>query len=137
MAKISDLKYYAIDGIELPVYPTSEKVINNEVSKTFNSMTGTTIDIPVCRKMKVNWVFEYSDDSAVSKIYQQLKTKMETEKSRFFKINYFDPSGDFYEMTAYWGTPTDFESRSSKNKGHIKVWKWEVHFIEVDGIKYI
>lgn len=136
MASISDKKFYSIDGVELPAYPTHETVIDNTISRTYNSMTGTTIDFLIARKMKVNWKFEYADYDKAASIYKQITDKMDNNKSRFFTITYYDPRGDFYEMVAYCGTPVNFEAKSARDKGLVKVWGFELHFIEVDGTKF-
>lgn len=132
MASISTNKYYSIDGVELSVYPTSETVAENIVSKSYNTITGKFVEKLVCRKMKVNWVFEYADYNKVSDIYNLIVNKVNSG-SRTFTITYYDPRGDFYSMDAYLGTPTTFDSKSSKDKGLIKIWKLELHFIEIQG----
>ena len=56
MAVISTDKRFTIDGVEIPVYPTSITPSHNLVSKSWNDMNGVFKDIPVNSKLKVNLV---------------------------------------------------------------------------------
>lgn len=137
MAVDSNIKKYMIDGVEIPVYPTSVVPSDNLVSKSWNDMYGVFKDIPVNLKTKVNWVFDVVSEKDLEILYgQMIRTKIINSKSRFFDINTFFPGVGFIRGTFYLGTPTTFTSKDwQTDNGTVNYWQVELHWIEVDGIK--
>lgn len=137
MAVVSNIEKYMIDGVEIPVYPTSISPSDNLVSKSWNDMYGVFKDIPVNLKAKVNWVFDCISDDDYKTLYgQMIREKIIRTKSRFFEINTYFPGVGFISGTFYLGTPTNFKSLSGeKNNGSVQNWSGELHWIEVDGIR--
>lgn len=137
MAVVSDVHKYMIDGVEIPVYPTSVAPSDNLVSKSWNDMYGVFKDIPVNLKAKVNWVFDVVSEEDLKVLYgQMIRNKILTTKSRFFNINTFFPGVGFIKGTFYLGTPTSFTSKDwQTSNGSVNYWQVELHWIEVDGIQ--
>lgn len=137
MAVLSDVHKYMIDGVEIPVYPTSVAPSDNLVSKSWNDMYGVFKDIPVNLKAKVNWVFDVVSEEDLKVLYgQMIRNKILTTKSRFFNINTFFPGVGFIKGTFYLGTPTSFTSKDwQTSNGSVNYWQVELHWIEVDGIQ--
>lgn len=137
MAVLSDVHKYMIDGVEIPVYPTSVAPSDNLVSKSWNDMYGVFKDIPVNLKAKVNWVFDVVSEEDLEVLYgQMIRNKILTTKSRFFNINTFFPGVGFIKGTFYLGTPTSFTSKDwQTSNGSVNYWQVELHWIEVDGIQ--
>lgn len=137
MAVASNTQKYMIDGVEIPVYPTSVTASDNLVSKSWNDMYGVFKDIPVNLKTKVNWVFDVVSENDLETIYGGIiRNKIINSKSRFFNINTFFPGVGFISGTYYLGTPTTFTSKDwQTNNGTVHYWQVELHWIEVDGIK--
>lgn len=137
MAVLSDVHKYMIDGVEIPVYPTSVAPSDNLVSKSWNDMYGVFKDIPVNLKAKVNWVFDVVSEEDLKVLYgQMIRNKILTTKSRFFNINTFFPGVGFISGKFYLGTPTSFTSKDwQTSNGSVNYWQVELHWIEVDGIQ--
>ena len=137
MATLSDVHKYMIDGLEIPVYPTSVAPADNLVSKSWNDMYGVFKDIPVNLKAKVNWVFDIVSEEDLEVLYgQMIRNKILTTKSRFFEINTFFPGVGFIKGTFYLGAPTSFTSKDwQTSNGSVNYWQVELHWIEVDGIQ--
>lgn len=137
MAVASNIKKYMIDGVEIPVYPSSVVPSDNLISKSWNDMYGVFKDIPVNLKTKVNWVFDYVSERDLETLYgSMIRDKIVRTKSRFFDINTFFPGVGFIRGTYYLGTPTSFTSRDWQTRiGAVNIWQAEIHWIEVDGIK--
>ena len=137
MAILSDVEMYSIDGVEIPVYPTSVEASDNLVSKSWNDMTATFNDIPVALKAKVNWIFEIVSSDDLKKLYgQMIRNKIVTTGSRFFEINTDFPGVGFISGKFYIGAPTSFTSvGAGYGNGKAPHWRVELHWIEVDGIK--
>lgn len=126
-----------IDGVEIPVYPTSVVPSDNLVSKSWNDMYGVFKDIPVNLKAKVNWIFDIVSEKDLEVLYgQMIREKIINSKSRFFDINTFFPGVGFIKGTFYLGTPTTFTSKDwQTSDGSVNYWQVELHWIEVDGIR--
>lgn len=144
MAVASNITKYTINGVEIPVYPTSVVCSDNLVSKSWNNMYGEFVDIPVNLKAKVNWVFDIVNDgnngiysSGLDVLYNNMiRQYIIDNKSRFFEINTYFPGVGFISGTFYLGTPTTFTSKDTYGpSGKINYWQVELHWIEVDGIK--
>lgn len=137
MAVVSSTKKYMIDGVEIPVYPTSVAPSDNLVSKSWNDMYGVFKDIPVNLKTKVNWVFDVVSEENLEILYgQMIRDKIINTKSRFFEINTFFPGVGFISGTYYLGTPTSFTSKDwQTSNGSVNYWQVELHWIEVNGIQ--
>ena len=133
--QVSDVHKYTIDGVELPVYPTSVTPSHNLVTKSWNDMNGVFHDIPVNSKLKVNWIFDVIDENSVEAIFNNIiMNKILNSKSRFFTVNTFYPGMGFISSNFYLGTPTNFSSLGTyNNEGFIRYWKMELHWIEVEG----
>ena len=137
MAVNSSIKKYMIDGVEIPVYPTSVVPSDNLVSKSWNDMNGVFRDIPVNLKAKVNWVFDVISEKDLEVLYgKMIREKIIKSKSRFFDINTFFPGVGFIKGKFYLGAPVNFNSKDwQTNNGTVNYWQVELHWIEVDGIK--
>ena len=135
MAVASNIKKYTIDGIEIPVYPSSISPSHNLVSKSWNDMNGVFKDIPINSKLKINWIFDYITESDLETLWGQIYNKITEKKSRFFEINTYFPGLGFVSGTFYLGTPTSFSSKDWGKSGVVNWFSCELHWIEVDGIK--
>lgn len=137
MAVISSIKKYMVDGVEIPVYPTSVAPSHNLISKSWNDMYGVFKDIPVNSKLKVNWIFDVVSETNLETLWgTMIYNKIITTKSRFFEINTYFPGLGFIKGTFYLGTPTSFTSKDwQSGDGSVNYWQCELHWIEVDGIK--
>lgn len=136
MAVISSVQSYTIDGVEIPVYPSSVEPSHNLVSKSWNNMYGQFQDIPVNSKLKINWKFEIISKEDLEKLWGQMIYKKITEqKTRFFEINSYFPGLGFIKGTFYLGTPTTFSSKDwQTSNGTLNYVGFELHWIEVDGL---
>lgn len=145
MAVVSNIKKYTINGVEIPVYPTSVVCSDNLVSKSWNNMYGEFVDIPVNLKTKVNWIFDIVPDSSNNELdtsglevlyNQMIRQYIINNKSRFFELNTYFPGVGFISGTYYLGTPTTFTSKDAYGpNGKVSYWQVEIHWIEVDGIR--
>ena len=144
MAVASNTNKYMINGVEIPVYPTSVVCSDNLISKSWNNMYGEFVDIPVNLKAKVNWIFDIIPDrnngivsSGLDVLYNSMiRQYIINNKSRFFEINTYFPGVGFISGTFYLGTPTTFTSKDTYGpSGKVNYWQVELHWIEVDGIK--
>lgn len=145
MAVVSETSKYMINGVEIPVYPTSVVCSDNLISKSWNNMYGEFVDIPVNLKTKVNWIFDIVNDNsnnefgngALDELYNNMiRQYIINNKSRFFEINTYFPGVGFISGTYYLGTPTTFTSKDTyDNSGKVNYWQVELHWIEVDGIR--
>lgn len=137
MAVVSNIHKYMVDGVEIPVYPTSVVPSDNLVSKSWNDMNGVFKDIPVNLKAKVNWVFDVVSDKDLEILYgQMIRQRIIDSKSRFFSINTKFPGVGYISGTFYLGTPTTFTSLDWQSDcGDVNFWRVELHWIEVDGIR--
>lgn len=145
MAVTSNIEKYTINGVEIPVYPTSVVCSDNLVSKSWNNMNGVFMDIPVNLKMKINWIFDIIPDNTNNGIdsagleimyNQMIRQYIINNKSRLFEINSYFPGVGFISGTFYLGTPTTFTSKDTYGpNGKINYWQVEMHWIEVDGIR--
>ncbi len=145
MAVASNISKYTINGVEIPVYPTSVVCSDNLVSKSWNNMYGEFVDIPVNLKAKVNWIFDIVPDSSNNELdssgleilyNEMIRQYIIDNKSRFFEINTYFPGVGFISGTFYLGTPTTFTSKDTYGPdGKINYWQVELHWIEVDGIR--
>lgn len=137
MAVSSNTKKYTIDGVEIPVYPSSVVASDNLVSKSWNDMWGIFHDIPVNLKTKVNWVFDFVTKDELRVLYgQMIRAKIVDTGSRFFDINTDFPGVGFISGKFYIGAPVTFNSKGTgSNNGEVPLWQMEIHWIEVDGIK--
>ena len=144
MAVVSNISKYTINGVEIPIYPTSVVCSDNLVSKSWNNMYGEFVDIPVNLKTKVNWVFDIIADggndlnsSGLDVLYNNMiRQYIINNKSRFFEINTYFPGVGFIAGTYYLGTPTTFTSKDYYGpNGKVNYWQVELHWIEVDGIR--
>lgn len=87
MAVLSSTTKYTIDGVEIPVYPSSISPSHNLVSKSWNDMYGVFKDIPVNSKLKINWVFDYISESDLNTLWgRMIYNKIINSKSRFLKL---------------------------------------------------
>lgn len=137
MAALSNITKYTIDGVEIPVYPSSISPSHNLVSKSWNDMYGVFKDIPVNSKLKINWIFDYISESDLNTLWgEMIYNKIISSKSRFFEINSYFPGLGFVSGTFYLGTPTNFSSKDWETSNGKPNWfTCELHWIEVDGIK--
>lgn len=137
MAASSNINKYTIDGVEIPVYPSSVVASDNLVSKSWNDMYGVFKDIPVNLKAKVNWVFDFVTTDELKVLYgQMIRDKIIKTGSRFFEINTEFPGVGFISGKFYIGAPTTFTSKGTGYAdGTVPLWQVELHWIEVDGIK--
>lgn len=137
MAVVSDVQMYTIDGVEIPVYPTSVAPSHNLVSKSWNDMNGVFKDIPVNSKLKINWVFDFISENDLNTLWgSMIYNKIINTKSRFFDINTYFPGLGFIKGKFYLGTPVSFTSKDYYGpRGKVNIWQCELHWIEVDGIK--
>ena len=88
MAAVSSIKEYRIDGVEIPVYPTSVVPSHNLVTKSWNDMNGVFKDIPINSKLKINWVFDMISEDDLETIWgNMIYNKIINSKSRVFVIN--------------------------------------------------
>lgn len=136
MAVSSNDERYMINGVEIPVYPTSIQASDNLVSKSWNDMYGRFKDIPINLKTKVNWVFEgFVTRAELDKLYgQMIRDHIINTGSRFFEINTDFPGVGFISGTYYIGAPTTFTSKGGGSNGKVEHWTMEIHWIEVDGL---
>jgi hypothetical protein len=144
MAQASSVEKYTIkhvkdtgSAVEIPVYPSSITCSDNLISKSWNNMYGEFKDIPVNLKMKINWIFDCQDEDTLKAWYnEKIRKKIIEHKSRFFTLNaYFDGVG-FIVGTFYLGTPNTFNSLGGhKNNGEVSHSKYELHWIEVNGVR--
>lgn len=136
MAVVSNIKKYMIDGVEIPVYPSSVVPSDNLVSKSWNNMYGVFQDLPVNLKYKINWVYDAIQEKDLEVLYgTMMRKKILEKKSRFFDINTFFPGVGFIRGTFYLGAPISFQSLDWQTpNGSINWFKVEFHWIEVDGI---
>lgn len=137
MAVLSNVEKYMIDGVEIPVYPSSVTVSDNLVSKSWNNMYGEFQDIPVNLKIKVNWIFDYINNNDYETLYgQMIRAAILEKKSRYFELNTFFPGVGFVKGTFYLGTPTTFNSKDwMTSNGKPTWWQGELHWIEVKGTR--
>lgn len=137
MAAVSSIKEYRIDGVEIPVYPTSVVPSHNLVTKSWNDMNGVFKDIPINSKLKINWVFDMISEDDLETIWgNMIYNKIINSKSRVFVINTYFPGLGYVEGNFYLGTPTSFDSKDWVcRKGKVNYFKLELHWIEVDGIQ--
>lgn len=137
MAAVSSIKEYRIDGVEIPVYPTSVVPSHNLVTKSWNDMNGVFKDIPINSKLKINWVFDMISEDDLETIWgNMIYNKIINSKSRIFVINTYFPGLGYVEGNFYLGTPTSFDSKDWMcSKGKVNYFKLELHWIEVDGIQ--
>lgn len=126
---------YTIDGTELAAYPTSVSPSHNLVSKSWNDCNGVFHDIPVNSKLKVNWAWDVIDDASMQSIFGGIiMNRILNSRSRFFTINTYYPGLGWIASEFYLGTPTNFSSLGTHdNKGTIRYWKMELHWIETTG----
>lgn len=139
-------------GIELPIYPTKVTGSSNLISRSFNNIYGTFLDLPIAEKLKINWIFDascdyvskgtganagktYFTDKVVALFSDYIRKKIYEYKSRFFEITSWCPGIGYVKMVAYLGTPTTFNSEGvysseiKNNKGAST--SFEIHWIEV------
>lgn len=137
MAVPSNTQKYMIDGVEIPVYPSSVTPSDNLVSKSWNNMWGEFIDIPVNLKTKIIWKFDCISESDMNILYNtMIRNKIINQKSRFFTVNSYFPGVGYINGTFYLGTPTQFTSKDYYGPaGKINYWSGEIHWIETDGIR--
>lgn len=143
MASVSTVHKYGIyyttgeveTFVELPAYPTSVIVSDNYVSKSWNDLNAVFKDKLINIKAKVVWQFEFIEDGELTSLYQTIRSKIVSSKSRFFYINAYTPALGWTKFLAYLGAEVTFKSTSSfTNCGQVPLWSGEIHWIEVDGV---
>jgi hypothetical protein len=124
---------------EIPVYPTKVTPSNNIISRSWNDFNGGFHDILINRKLKISWVFDVAAESKARDFLENtLYAKIEQYGSRRFVINSNILGVGWILSTFYLGTPDNIDSLGGYfGKGNVDVVKFELHWIETEGKRYI
>lgn len=137
MAVSSNIEKYTINGVEIPVYPSSLYCEEELISKSHNDMYATFHDIPIALKAKVNWIYDFVSSDELKELYgNMIRNQIIKSGSRFFELNTEYPGIGFISGKFYVGAPIRFTSKGTGyGNGKVPYWQLEIHWIEVDGIQ--
>lgn len=124
--------------ISIPQYPTGFNSEDELISVSFNSISGTFKDRPVCYKKKIIWVFDAISEASLNTMYYGLTGiigRIKEHSSRFFRISSNIPG--MPDGKYYLGTPSSFKFIGQSGSGNnvTRQYSGELHWIEVEGYK--